>query len=60
LADDLPDDLFCETVRTDLLRANRARDADKALRFYLLIKWLLQERILLQRRLNRAQSEMDP
>ena len=60
LADDLPDDLFFETVRTDLLRANRARDADKTLRFYLLIKWLLRERILLQRRLNRAQSEMDP
>jgi hypothetical protein len=60
LAYDLPDDLFFETVRTDLLRANRARNADKTLRFYLLIKWLLRERILLQRRLNRAQSEMDP
>jgi len=60
LADDLPDDLFFETVRTDLLRVNRARDADKTLRFYLLIKWLLREWILLQRRLNRAQSEMDP
>jgi hypothetical protein len=58
LADDLPDDLFFETVRADLLGANRARDADKTLRFYLLIRWLLRERILLQKRFNKAQSEI--
>jgi hypothetical protein len=60
LADNLPDDLSFETVRAELLGANRARDADKTLRFYLLIKRLLRDRILLQKRLGLAQSAIDP
>src|SRR5271154_272390 len=60
LADEVPDEPYLETVRTDLLAAGRSFETchkkDLALRFYLATRSLLREHALLQERLRKAES----
>jgi hypothetical protein len=61
LADEVPDDIYLESVRTDLLAAGRtyesAKKKDLALRFYLTIRTLLREHSLLQERMKKAEAK---
>lgn len=60
LADEIPDDPYLETVRTDLQAASRQYETgskkDLALRFYLATRSLLREHAILQERLRQAEA----